>query len=175
MMRRCASLLRTARTDRTIDAIVRRSRSALVAVAALASSACYLSAPQPVTAPLVEQRAEFLVNDEGRVALRDQVGPGAGRVEGRVVDQDDSTWTLRVYRLTTISGESYAWMGESVVVPMRAVESVSRRDFDRKGTLLMAAGVTGAVAAFMWSRGLFGGGFVTEPGGTPPIEVEIRR
>lgn len=144
-------------------------------VVAFASSACYATAAQPVTASLVERRVEFVVSDEGRIALRNQVGPGVGKLEGRVVRQDDSSWTLRVYRLTAISGESFAWTGESVELPVRAVQSVASRDFDRRATFLVAAGVTGAVAAFVWSRGLFGSGFSTEDPGDPPGQVSLRR
>lgn len=158
-----------------IQWIVRRSRNVVVVAAVLASSACYTTVVQSTAVSMLDSRGEFLVTDEGRVALREQLGPGAGKVEGRVILQDDSSWTVRVYRLTSISGESYAWMGESVRIPMRAVYSVSRRDFDRRATMLAAAGVTGAVAVFMLSRGLFGGGIpgLGEP--TPPVGVDLRR
>jgi len=158
-----------------IQWIVRRSRSVGVVAAVLVSSACYTTVVQPPEASLLDARAEFLVNDEGRVALRDQMGPGVGKVEGRVVLQDDESWTVRVHRVTTISGVAYAWMGESVRIPTRAVYTVSRRDLDRRATVIAAAGVTGAVAAFMWSRGLFGGGIPGLGDGTPPIGVDIRR
>ena len=174
-MRYVASLSLSWRTDRTIQRIVRRFRSAGVVASVVASSACYATVVQPTTVSLVEHRAEFLITDEGRVALRAQIGPGAGKVEGRVVLQDDSAWTVRVYRLTTISDESYAWMGESVRIPMRAVYSVSRRDFDRRATVLAAASVTGAVAAFMWSRGLFGGGIEVTGPPIPPVGENLRR
>lgn len=163
------------RAGRMILAIVRQSRGVALVVAALALSACYRSAPQSSSASLVERRAEFLLSDEGRVAMRSQVGQGAGKLEGRVVRQDDSSWTVRVYRLTTISGESFAWAGEAVELPKGAVSSVATRDFDRQATVLFAAGVTGAVAAFMWSRGLLGGGFETEPTDGGGVIVDIRR
>ncbi|MEX2180861.1 MAG: hypothetical protein WD771_02385 [Gemmatimonadaceae bacterium] len=175
MLHRFDAPVRVLRTDRTIPRIVRRFRAVGVVVAALALSACYTSVAQPVTAPLVEERAEFVVSDEGRVALRGQLGAGARTVEGRVVRQDDSSWTLRVYRLTTISGDAFTWMGETVELPMSSVSTVARRSLDRRATALAAVAVTGAVVAYMWSRGLFGGGFETAPTDPPPPPVDIRR
>ena len=153
------------RADRVIPVIIRQLRGAVLVVAAFALSACYTSAAQPETASLVERRVEFLISDEGRIALRNQLGAGAGKIEGKVVRQDDQGWTVRVYRLSTVSGESFAWAGEAVELPKRAVYTLATRDFDGQATVLLAAGVTGAVAAFIWSRGLFGGGFSTDPPG----------
>lgn len=173
-MRHSATSLRASRTDRTIQWIVRQVGNAGAVAAVFASAGCYATVAQSNATSLVQARAEFLVTDEGRIALRDQLGAGTVKVEGRVVQQDDSAWTVNVYRLTVISGESFAWMGESVQIPMRTVFSVSRRDLDRRATVLAAAGITGAVAAYVWSRGLFGGGFGKTDGPPPPVEVDIR-
>jgi hypothetical protein len=147
-----------------IPVIIRQFRAVVMVIAAFALSACYRSSAQPETASLVERRAEFLISDEGRGALRSQLGAGAGKFEGKVVRQDEQGWTVRVYRLSTISGESFAWAGEAVELPRRAVYGVATRDFDPQATVLLAVGVSGAVAAFILTRGLFGFG---APGNDP--------
>lgn len=166
---------RSLRLGAAIHVIVRRVQAAVVVAGLLSSSACYTYAAVPTTQPLVEQRAEFRLNDQGRVQLQRQLGPGALTVEGRVVQQGAEGWTLRVYRMTTIRGDATTWTGEVVEVPSSAVELVQRRDFDRQRTVLAAAGVVGVVTLFVLSRNLFGLGFGGDRGDDPgPIGADIR-
>lgn len=153
-----------------IGMIGARARLALAVAGLVSTGACYTYAEVPVQAPLVEQRAEFRITDEGRVQLREALGPGAAVVEGRVLRQDESGYSIRVYRLTTVRGESSTWTGELVQVPLTAVETVKRRDFDRQRSIIAAAAVAGAVTLFVLSRSLFGGGLDTTPGDIPPAQ-----
>jgi hypothetical protein len=105
--------------------------------------------------------------------LRD-LGPGALTVEGRVTSNTDSAWTLKVYRLTTLDGSASIWSGEEILVPHSAVYAVATRRLDRQASIVAAAGVTGAVALFVLSRSLFGGGSWFD-GGSGPTDVELRR
>jgi hypothetical protein len=176
-MKRIGNLLRGQWVGGAIVTIARRSRVAALVAGLLSSSACYTYAAVPVTEPVVEQRVELSINDAGRVQLQRQLGPGALVVEGRVVQQSESGWTLRVYRLTPLRGEPTTWSGEVVEVPSTAVEMVTRRDFDRQRTMVALGVTVGAVALFVLSRGLLGGGlFQDDPGeGGGPPQVDIRR
>jgi hypothetical protein len=156
-----------------IGPIGARARLALAVAGLVSTSACYTYAEVPIQAPMVEQRAEFRISDEGRVQLRDALGAGAAVLEGRIVNQDANGYSVRVYRLTNIRGESSAWTGEEVRVPFTAVESVARRDLDRGRSLIAVAAVAAAVTLFVLSRSLFGGGVETIPG-VPPDGQSIR-
>lgn len=176
-MQRIGNLLRGRRAGGAITLIARRTLAVVLVAGLLSSSACYTYAAVPMTEPLVEQRVELRINDEGRVQLQRQLGPGALVVEGRVVEQNDASWTLQVYRLTTLRGEATTWGGEVVEVPSTAVELVTRRDFDRQRTMVALGVGVGALTLFVLSRSLFGGGlFQDDPGqGGGPIQVDIRR
>lgn len=176
-MQRIGNLLCSQRAGAAIVMIARRARGAVLVAGLLSSSACYTYAAVPVTEPLVEQRVELRINDAGRLQLQRQLGPGALKVEGRVVEQNDAGWTLRVYRLTTLRGEPTTWSGEVVEVPSTAVELVTRRDFDRQRSMLALGVTVGAVTLFVLSRALFGGGLFDDgpgEGGGPP-QIDIRR
>lgn len=176
-MQLIGNLLRSRRRGAVIAMITRRAQATVVVTGLLFSSACYTNAAVPVAEPVVEQRVELRINDAGRVQLQRQLGPGALLVEGRVVEQNEAGWTLKVYRLTPLRGEPTTWGGEVVEVPSTAVELVTRRDFDRQRTIVAMAVGVGALTLFVLSRSLFGGGlFQDDPGqGSGPIQVDIRR
>jgi len=157
-----------------IAQIARRGQLALMAAAVLSSSACYTYAAVPTSQPLVEQSAEFRITDTGRIELVRQLGPGVLTVEGRVVRQDDNGWTLRVYRLTDLRGQTTTWTGEVVELPRTSVEMVTRRDFDRGRSVLATAAIAGGLTLFVLSRSLLGGGSGPEEGGGGNTGAAIR-
>ncbi len=148
----------------TIRKIVAGGRALVMGAALVSSAACFVYTEVPATEPIADARAEFRLSDEGRLLMRNALGPGVLTVEGRIVSNDDSAWTVKVYRLTTLRGEPMNWTGEEVQIPHQAVSLVMRRDVDKGRSLVAAAGVTGAVVLFVVSRGLFGGGTQMEPG-----------
>jgi hypothetical protein len=157
-----------------IAQIARRGQLALVAAAVLSSSACYTYAAVPTSQPLVEQSAEFRITDSGRIELARQLGPGILTVEGRVARQDEIGWTLRVYRLTDIRGQSTTWSGEVVELPRTSVEMVSRRDFDKGRSVIASAAIAGGITLFVLSRSLLGGGPNPGEGGGGGTGASIR-
>ncbi len=102
------------------------------------------------------------------------MGPGVLTVEGRVVRQDDNGWTLRVYRLTDLRGQTTTWTGEVVELPRTSVEMVTRRDFDRGRSVLATAAIAGGLTLFVLSRSLLGGGSGPEEGGGGNTGAAIR-
>ncbi len=105
-MKHVGVLLRSCSTDVAIAQIARRGKAVMLGVVVLLSNGCYTYAAVPTTQPLVEQTAEFRINDAGRAELTRQLGPGTFTVEGRVVRQDENGWTLRVYRHIDLRGQS---------------------------------------------------------------------
>ena len=173
-MKHSGSLLRRLFTGVAIAQIARRGRTAMFAAAVPLSSGCYTYAAVPTSQPLVEQSAEFRITDSGRVGLARVLGPGILTVEGRVVRQDESGWTLRVYRLIDVRGQSTTWTGEVVELPRTAVELVSRRDFDRGRSVIAVASVAGGLTLFVLSRSLLGGGPAPGDGGGGGTGATIR-
>jgi hypothetical protein len=87
-------------------------------------TACYAYAPV-TTSPTVGTHVALDVNDEGRVALREQLGPGVVRLEGRLAAIEGNDLVLDASRVTQLrglplrstacgsvsaSGSSSAWM-----------------------------------------------------------------
>lgn len=168
------SLLGGKFTGAAIAQIARRGQLAMLAAAVLSSSACFTYAAVPTSQPLVEKTAEFRITDSGRIELVRQLGPGVLTVEGRVVRQDDAGWTLRVYRLIDLRGQSTTWTGEVVELPRTSVEMVTRRDFDRGRSVIATAAIAGGITLFVLSRSLLGGGSGPDEGGGGSTGASIR-
>jgi len=173
-MKRSGSPLRGLFTGAAIAQIARRGQLALVAAATLSSSACFTYSAVPTSQPLVERNAEFRITDAGRVELARQLGPGVLTVEGKVVRQDESGWTLRVYRIVDLRDQATTWSGEVVELPRSSVELVSRRDFDRARSVIATAAIAGGFTLFVVSRSLLGGGSSPEEGGGGSTGAAIR-
>jgi len=157
-----------------ITSITAAVRAVVIGAALVASSACYTYSVVSPTGAVADERVEFRLSDQGRVTMLRELGPGALSVEGRVTSSTDSLWTLKVYRLTTLDGSASIWSGEEIVLPRSAVYIVSTRRLDRQASVVAAAGVTGAVALFVLSRSLLGGGSLFGDRGGP-IGTELRR
>lgn len=167
-------LLRGLHSGVAIAQIARWGKAVALGAAVISSNACYTYAAVPTSQPLVEQMAEFRINDSGRAELTRQLGPGTFTVEGRVVRQDENGWTLRVYRHIDLRGQTTTWTGEVVELPRSAVELVNRRDFDRGRSVIAAAAVTGGFTLFVLSRSLLGGGTSPDEGGGGGTGAAIR-
>jgi hypothetical protein len=158
MMRRAHGQRRMAGGRALIERIRARAERAVLLVALVSSGACYTYTAVEPNRSVAQERAEFRLNDEGRVLVVRALGPGVRRVDGRIVSSVDSVWTVQVFRLETIDGTTSTWTGEVVDIPFRAVAELTVRQLDRRRSMIAAAGVTGAVAVLV-SKGLFGGGF----------------
>lgn len=157
-----------------IHRITAAARAVVLGAALLGSGACYTYTTVPNTNRLTEQRAEFRFSDQGRVDMQRTLGPGALSIEGRIVGETDSAWNVKVYRLTNIDGHMNVWTGEEVEVPRTAVAIVSLRTFDRQRSVFAAAGVTGALAVFILTRGIIGGGLFGDGDDPGPVGESFR-
>ena len=128
-------------------------------------------------APPVAERVEFVLNDQGRVALASKLGPAVERVEGQVLEVSENAYDISVIGIRQIGGSSATWNGERVSVGKDLVTGYSIRRLNRTRTTLVAGGVTVGVLALIFGRSLlFGGGGVedvppTEPG--PPSVIRL--
>jgi hypothetical protein len=152
-----------------VAAILRLARATLLGLTPAALAGCYAYAYAPAT-PLSGQYVSLDLNDRGRVALVDSVGPSVARVEGLLASSDDSVLALHVARTVGMRGEIVRWNGESVTVRREYVGQLRERHLSTARTAVLAGSVAVGVGAFMASRGLFGsvtGETQGVPGGPP--------
>jgi hypothetical protein len=98
------------------------------------------------------------LNDRGRVALGNSIGPTGGIVEGTVQSNSDSAYSLLVNRVEYLNGQWNAWNGEPLVVPKEFVGNARERTFSASRSWLAAGAVALAAVAFISSRHLLGFG-----------------
>jgi len=149
--------------------LLRCARAALVGLAPAALAGCYTYAYAPASsAP--GQYVSLDLNDRGRVALEESVGPEIARVEGVLTGEDDSTLSLNVRRTEGLRGEIVKWNGESLTVRRELVSLLRERHLSTARTVALAGTVAVGVGAFVASRGLLGSavGETQGPPGGPP-------
>src|SRR5215211_5212916 len=83
-----------ARASRARPLRVRASVALILTIVQLAG--CYRYVPVSAAVMPVGAEVSLAVNDRGRVALSDAVGPGVRRMEGRVLENTDSSLVLAV-------------------------------------------------------------------------------
>lgn len=166
-----SELLRTARQDAT--ASWRRRRRTVVGLAlgivTGSNAACYAYTPLRTGAMQSGDRVSLQVTDEGRVAMREQVGSGVDRIDGIYMETRGEEYIVRVSRVRTIRGTASHWSGEPVRVPLSAVARLDGRYFSRQKTLLATGIAVGAVAVLLLASSLAGFGFDSDrpPEGPP--------
>ena len=149
--------------------LLRYARAALLGLAPAVAAGCYTYAYTPVS-PAPGQYVSLDLNDRGRVALDDSVGPEVARVEGLLTGQDDSTLSLRVARTVGLRGEIVKWNVESLTVRREFVGLLRERHLSAGRTVALAGGLAVGVGAFVATRGLLGSsaGETQGPPGGPP-------
>jgi hypothetical protein len=127
-------------------------------------SGCYTYAPVFGAQPAPGQRVSFMISDQGRVALADQVASGVIEIEGTLVNAPDGVYNVSVFEVSTITGSSH-WSGERVALRKDHVAGIKQRRFSRGRTFAAVGATVVAVGAFIISRGLFGTGSPDRDGG----------
>ena len=147
------------------NVLLRYARAALLGLAPAVAAGCYTYSYAPVS-PAPGQYVSLDLNDHGRVALEESVGPEVARVEGLLTEQDDSSLSLRVGRTVGLRGEIVKWNGESLTVRREHVGLLRERHLSTGRTVALAGSVAVGVGAFMATRGLLGSS-AGEPQGPP--------
>lgn len=140
-------------------------RRAAPAVLALGLAGCYAHVPL-YTAPDPGTRVLLELNDRGRVALEQNVGPEVASVEGVVTAVVDSQLVVSVTKTRGLYGPEVRWAGESVVFRQEYLRAMGERRYSRARTFALASALASGTLAFMATRSLLGGG--REDGSTPP-------
>lgn len=101
----------------------------------------------------------YTLTDRGRVAVADQVGPGALRLEGTLLQNTGSEYVLAMARVRTLDGSVSRWGGERVTLSHDHVANAFERKLSRSRTAITVAATAVGVTVFILTRNLLGGGF----------------
>lgn len=147
-------------------AITRGIRHAVLATAVL--SGCYVYKPvEGAARPGMHVALDL--NDRGRVALSDSVGPSADRIEGEVSSANgDSSYIVRVASIRYTNGSKQRWTLEPLTVRTDLVHRVREKRFSRARTALITGASTAALVIFAVTVDLFGFGNEGAGGGPGP-------
>jgi hypothetical protein len=128
---------------------------------------CYSYTPL-ASAPEPGVRVALDLNDRGRAALEQHVGPEVRTVEGVVREATDSTYLLSMVETRDLSGGQTRWAGESVVISPTHVRTARERRYSQGRTVALGVALASAAVVFMTSRNLLGGGSGGDDGNPPP-------
>jgi hypothetical protein len=145
----------------------RRPLAVLVGALQLCT-ACYQYVPLR-SPPAVGARVALEINDDGRLALREQLGPNIVRVEGRVSALDGDALVVEALNVTQIRGQALPVDSVQVRVVPQHVDRMDERRLSRSRTWLFIGGAAAVVAAFLLSGGIGGSSPVQEQPGGPPV------
>lgn len=157
------------RWERTVGRRRGSSAGALLAAWSLLLQGCYESTPLEQGTPPATQRVELVLNDKGRVAVQDKLGPRVDKVEGMVVSESESSYTMSVYHVSQLSGVGSTFSGQQVAIDKDGTTGFQLRRINKTRTVLLAGGVVvGVVAIFGKTLNIGGGGADTPPAEVPP-------
>jgi hypothetical protein len=141
---------------------------------------CYTLEPARMGAtPMLGTAVALDLNDVGRAALGQLIGPEIGQIEGRLVQKDTSGYLLAVTGVHLLRGGDQVWRGENVKVRPEHVTMVYERHFSTTRTAgLVALGVGAAVAVGAsldaFGQGADNPGRVDSTGSTTRIPIPLR-
>lgn len=146
-----------------------RARGAVAALLLLPNlTGCYRYVPVTVTTPPAGAEVALGISDRGRVALASQIGPGARRVRGRLVQAADSTYVVGLSAVEYLGTNTPAkWSGEVITVSRDYVTDITERRFSR-GRSWLAAGVLVVLAAAVSTLAITGFGSEGGDNRVPP-------
>ena len=156
----------------------RPTAALLLAALAGPTTACYRTVPVTPGAVAPGMQLRLDLNDDGRVALRDSVGPSAAQIEGAAQQRTDSGYVVSVAGVRYLNGQHNRWSGEQLLVRASLVQRASERRFSRSRTALVVGGGLALLLAFALSQDLLGGGSEVGPGddgGEGPIQRRAGR
>jgi hypothetical protein len=130
-------------------------------------TACYQYVPVQ-TAPVGSQ-VGLEINDDGRVALRDQLGPGVVRLNGLVSAVESNALVMNTATVTQIDGRPIPMGDVSVRINQGHIQRIVERRLSRSRTSLFVGGAVAIAAAFLLSGGIGGRGPSPDPPGEPPV------
>src|SRR5579862_2117996 len=152
----------------------RRRAGALLAAWSLVLQACYESTPLQQGTPPATQRVELVLNDKGRAAVQEKLGPAVDKVEGLVVSEDDASYTMSVFHVSQLTGPGSTFSGQQVVIGKDGTTGFQLRRLNKTRTVLLAGGVVAGVVVIFGKSLNIGGGGQDNPSTEPPPKGQSR-
>jgi len=139
----------------------------LLVVAGLVAG-CRSYVPLTTPAPQPGSYLAATLTESGRAELSGYLGPGAGIVRGRLLDDTEQGLTLSVQSVALRGGDDVSWRGETVTVPHALIARLEERRVSKaRSALLAAAGMAGFVA-LLDALNVIGNSTGGPPGGPGP-------
>ena len=104
----------------------------------------YNTVPRTEAAPGREVQVDL--NETGRTALANQIGPQVRSVTGRLDTADSAGFTVAITKTTVMNGDDNGWHGEPVVIPYQYIAETGERTLSKPKTVALVALLTGAVS-----------------------------
>ena len=104
----------------------------------------YNNVPRIEASPGREVQVDL--NDSGRLALAQKIGPQVRSVTGRLDAADSAGLTVAVSKTTVINGDDNGWHGEPVVIPYQYIAEAGERTLSKPKTVALMALAVGAVS-----------------------------
>jgi hypothetical protein len=145
-------------SDRRSGSRVRAvARGSVLAFLVGVSTGCYTNAPLANPAP-AGTVVVLDVNDRGRVALGESLGPSVAQIEGQLQSRSDSAYVVNVSSVEYLGGNRHKWSGEPVTIRADLVGRAAERRLSRSKTTATVVAIAGAVLAFIITRSIFSSG-----------------
>jgi len=130
---------------------------------------CYSYVPVRAS-PNVGAYVALEVNDEGRLALREQLGPGVVRLEGKLAAVSGDELVVDASRVTQIRGLPLPLDSMRLRLRQQFIDRVDERRLSRTRTWMVVGGAVALVTAFAVTKGFSSRGTPPEePPGPPPV------
>ena len=131
---------------------------------------CHSYVPLTTATPLPGTYVAATLTESGSAQVSGQLGPDAGVVRGRLLDDRQEAMTLSVQSVGLRRGDELAWRGETVTLPYGSIARVDLRRFAKgRSLLLLVVGATAFVAlTSTFDLNVRGSGGVTSPIGPGP-------
>src|SRR5437762_13260877 len=108
---------------------------------------CHSYVPLTTATPLPGTYVAATLTESGSAQVSSQLGPDAGVVRGRLLDDGQEAMTLSVQSVGLRRGDELAWRGETVTLPHASIARVDLRRFAKgRSLLLLVVGATALVA-----------------------------
>lgn len=131
---------------------------------------CHSYAPLTTPTPLPGTYVAATLTESGSAQVSSHLGPDAGVVRGRLLDDGQQGMTLSVQSVGLRRGDDLVWRGEAVTLPHASIARVERRRLAKgRSLLLLVAGATAFVAlSRSFDLRVSGTGAVLTPNGPGP-------
>jgi hypothetical protein len=129
---------------------------------------CYSYRPLEDPTPASGTRVTADLTDAGSLELASQIGPGANRVSGEVVESEPDALFLALTSVLGRNEQETFWSGEQVRIPLITVSRVQQRRFAVGKTLLFGGTVLGGLFAAIKAFEGSGNGGGAASGGNGP-------